>query len=83
MYFGVFFCMNGFWPRSTRLTDSGALDLRDQAAGDGVQVVDQVAFRRVRPLEQGLVEVRQPNPVTLFIGAHPTSFARGPDIAVE
>ncbi len=23
VYFGRFFCMNGFWPRSTRITDSG------------------------------------------------------------
>jgi hypothetical protein len=23
VYFGTFFCMNGCWPRSTRITDSG------------------------------------------------------------
>ena len=50
---GTFFCMNGCWPRWTRITESG----RSSSSGrirsrDGVEVVDEVALGGVGAVEQ-------------------------------
>ena len=64
VYFGTFFCMNASWPRWTRITDSGRSSQHgDDPVAHAVEVVDQVALRRVGPVEQRLVEVGQRHPV--------------------
>lgn len=44
--------------------------VRHEPLPDGVQVVDQVALGRLRPLEQRLVEVGERNPVADLTAAH-------------
>ena len=68
VYFGTFFCMNGVWPRWTRITDRGrSPQHRNDPVGDGVEVVDEVPFGGPGAVEERLVEVGQRDAVPLLV----------------
>ena len=52
------------------MTDRGRRQARDDAVAYRVEVVDQIPFGGVGPVEQGLVEVGQRYPVPLLGTAH-------------
>ena len=70
VYFGTFFCMNGAVPADPDDGQRSLLQPGQDRIADGVEVIDEVALGRARPVEQRLVQMSERYAVAILAAAH-------------